>query len=136
MKNYQRKEVESSFGLFNKLNFLGKKTKTKKISDVSFTEHQKLVNLFGDGWVVTKLGVEWKQTINNVDVTIRIKKNIDGKYSANFNINTSNLVKTDELESLNECIMEVRKSIMRLNQTLVRVNAGCVNKLLESNNDL
>ena len=136
MKNYQRKEVESSFGLFNKINFLGKNSKTKKISDVDLSEHQKLVDLFGDGWLATKLGAEWKQTINNVEVTIRIKKNIEGKYSANFSINTSNLVNSGELESLNECIIEVKKSIMRLNQALMRVNVGCVSKLLESNNDV
>lgn len=136
MKNYQRKEVESSFGLFNKINFLGKKSKTKKISDVDLSEHQKLADLFGDGWLATKLGAEWKQSINNVEVTIRIKKNIEGKYSANFSINTSNLVDSGELESLNECIIEVKKSIMRLNQALMRVNVGCVSKLLESNNDV
>lgn len=136
MKNYQRKEVESSFGLFNKINFLGKKSKTKKISDVDLSEHQKLADLFGGGWLATKLGAEWKQTINNVEVTIRIKKNIEGKYSANFSINTSNLVNSGELESLNECIIEVKKSIMRLNQALMRVNVGCVSKLLESNNDV
>jgi hypothetical protein len=136
MKNYQRKEVESSFGLFSKINFLGKKSKTKKISDVSLTENKALANLFGSGWVATKLGAEWKQTINSVDVTLRIKKNIEGKYSANFNLNTSNLLNSVELESLNECIMEVKKSIMRLNQALMRVNVGCVSKLLESSNDV
>ena len=136
MKNYQRKDVESSFKLFDKIGFLKKKSNDKKISNVSLREHELLANTFGENWVGTTHGAEWIKNLNGIEICIRVRKNEKGNYEASFNVNSSDLLKKQEQVDISNCFMELNHCIAKINQALMQTKNLCINKVLSNKNEL
>lgn len=136
MKNYQRKDIEHSFKYFDKIGFLKKKSNKPKISNVHIGENQNLAESLGTDWIGTTCGAEWTKTLNGVEISIRVKKTIKGNYEASFGINSSDLLKNEEYESVSNCFVELTKCIGKLNHALAQTRNLCINKVLSNKNEL
>lgn len=136
MKNYQRKDVESSFKLFDKIGFLKKKSNDKKVSNVNLNEYKLLASSLGENWIGTTRGAEWNDKINGVEISVCVKKNKKGNYEASFGVNSSNLLKNEEHESIFNCFRELTKSIAKINRALIQTRNLCVGKVMSNKNEL
>lgn len=136
MKDYQRKDVENSFKLFDKIGFLEKKSNDKKISNVDLNEYKLLASSLGENWIGTTCGAEWTDKLNGVEISVRVKKNNKGNYEASFGVNSSDLLKNEEHESILNCFNELTKSIAKINHALIRARNLCINKVMSNRNEL
>jgi hypothetical protein len=136
MKNYQRKDIEHSFKYFDKIDFLKKKSNKPKISNVNIGEYKNLAESLGVGWIGTTCGAEWTNTINDVEISIRVKKTTKGNYEASFGINSSDLLKNEECESISTCFIELTKCVAKINHALAHTRNLCINKVLSNENEL